>query len=136
MSEMIQVTKAMAVTALIVIILQVKMGSLTLEEQTMSFIQTSQLVQPLHEVAQGGVIVLREGLKKISSLFHQKFQRAVDSNNIPGQRSLGIDLKRSQTYVKEQAAHLKARVQESLPELPERDIEAEILEESEPRPEW
>mgnify|MGYP006908292115 CR=1 FL=1 len=107
MRELFFIFKSLALTIAIVIVFQIKVGETNLEQKTMLWVQSSPLVAPLQEVADGGLKVLRETWKKLFGQINSKFFQSVDSENTPGKRSLGLQLERSRQYLSKQTEKAK-----------------------------
>jgi hypothetical protein len=105
------VLKVAVVTIVFVLIMQIKIGEETVENQAHYFLKTSILLKPLEDVAQGGVALFRSTyrgvVKTVDSVVTSKFK----SSFAPGRREI-VNIKRSETYKKEQ--EFKKRAQEEV----------------------
>lgn len=112
MSDLFFVLKMTIMTFIIVIIMQVKFGASTVEQQTMNWVRTSNVVAPLHEVAQGAMVFLRQGFRQLTGSVSSKAGSLLDSENVPGKRHLRFQMDRSEAFLREQAERLKQQVQD------------------------
>ena len=64
--------KTILITVLIVLILQIRFGSLTLEDHARHFIQTSALAQPVQDVAESGAVAVRKGMNWVTREINQR----------------------------------------------------------------
>lgn len=103
MGSLIFFIKTMAITLIVVVLLQIKVGNETLEDKTLHFVYTSDLTTPLREAAEGGVVFIRDLWNKIAGNINTEFSRAIESKNRPGERRIGINLERSKEYLKEKS---------------------------------
>lgn len=95
--------KVIFITALVVVLMQIRIGKNTLEERATLWAQDSIVMEPLNQVAAGGVIFIRETWKKLTSGINTKFTKSLNRDQIPGSRTLGIKLERSKQFLKENA---------------------------------
>ena len=107
MSDLFFVLKMTIMTFIIVIIMQVKFGA-----STMNWVRTSNVVAPLHEVAQGAMVFLRQGFRQLTGSVSSKAGSLLDSENVPGKRHLRFQMDRSEAFLREQAERLKQQVQD------------------------
>lgn len=114
MFHFIFVAKTLAVTLVLVVLLQIRIGETTLEQKAMFFIHDSPIVEPLREVADGSVRAIRNGFRGFLDQLGQKGKSLWSSEDQPGKRSLGIQIERSQAYLKEQAQKVKEKVAEEI----------------------
>ena len=112
MSELFFILKSILLTLVVVVLMRIKIGPLTLEERTTSWVQSAAITLPIQEVANGGVKLIREGWKRVFGNLNSKFFNSVDSSQAPGKRHLGINMKRSEEYLRNQATRLKKEGQE------------------------
>lgn len=106
--------KCLVMTFIVVILLQVKIGNMTLEERTKNWAAESSLVAPLEDVAKGGVKGIREAWKSLTGNFSKKIKNQFENNNVPGQRTLGVKLERSKKYISEKMEQAQEKAIESL----------------------
>lgn len=59
--------KTFALTIAIVLVMQIEVGSRSLENHAMSWVQTSSITAPLHGVARGGSRLVRDVSSKVSN---------------------------------------------------------------------
>lgn len=105
MFSFLSMIKMLAFSLLVVLLLQIRIDSQTIEESAMTWFRTSSLTTPLQTVADGGVKLVRTTAGKVSSLF--QFNISEKMKNRPGQRDLQLKLERSQAYLKEKASKAK-----------------------------
>ena len=103
MGDLFFVLKTFIGTFLLVVLLQVKVGQETIEYHVMNWIHDSPMTEPIQEAARGGVVAFRELWKKLTSGIGTEFSKTLNRDNVPGSRSLGLSLERSQAYIKEKA---------------------------------
>lgn len=65
MSEFLFFVKMTALTAVLVLVMQVQVGERSLEDHAMGWVQSSALVAPLNAVAHGGAKMIRDASEKI-----------------------------------------------------------------------
>ena len=69
MGDMFFVAKCFALTLFVVIVLQIKVGSQTLESHTVDWIHRSGFIHQLQDVAEGAVKAGKKGSSEVASLF-------------------------------------------------------------------
>lgn len=99
--------KMVFLTLFLVLALQVKIGEQTVEQHTLHWAASAPLLEPLKEVAHGGVLALGRGWQAVVTSLGGKVSHFFNKENIPGHRTLGVKLERSQKFIKEQT--LKAQ---------------------------
>ncbi|MEZ4873476.1 MAG: hypothetical protein R2827_14800 [Bdellovibrionales bacterium] len=104
--------KTLIMTFIVILVLQIKVGELTLEQKAAHWARQSSLVEPIQEVAHGGLLIVRDGWRKLYGLLSGEAQEIFKSEEAPGNRSLGITLERSKEYFKEKASKAKAAAKE------------------------
>lgn len=107
MSELFFFLKCFVMALVFIVLLQIRMGDSTLEDRAMSWVRQSSLVQPLQEVAQGGVTVIREGWKGLANKVGSKFNSTFSSDQFPGARSINLQWERSRAALREQVDRAK-----------------------------
>lgn len=79
MMDLLFFIKTVAITLLLIVALQIKVGPSSIENHAVTFFQGSTISQPLTEVAQGGAKIIREMVlslhEKIYSKFHGSSQQ-------------------------------------------------------------
>ena len=90
--------KTVLVTILIALALQSKVGKLTLEDHAHQFIQTSTIMEPIHQVAQNGAILVKRGLKWVSTQVSQQLSRHGKGSVVAADRLESFGFQRSQQY--------------------------------------
>lgn len=89
--------KTLALTTLIVITLQVRFGTVTLEDHATSMIRTSAIIQPLQEIAEGGVKVIRNSIHWVSAQVNSQMAKRRGANS---EKTSAVEFKRSEAYDK------------------------------------
>ena len=95
-----------------ILILQIKIGDETLEQKSMEMIRESKLIEPLQEVADGGVKVIEKGWGDFVKAFDGNFSGIFNTDNIPGKRKIGVKFERSKEYLENQLKQAKEKVSE------------------------
>lgn len=95
-------------TFLFVVLSQIKIGDHTLEVRAQKFLATSAIIEPLQEVAHGGVLALREAWKMASGVVGSKIKSSFHSDNLPGKRHLNIQIERSKSFIDDQLKKVQA----------------------------
>lgn len=113
--------KTLVFTIVFIIFLQIRVGTSTLEEKFMGFVYTSEIAEPIHEIANGGVALARDAWKKVLRHFKSDVLKDFRSSNIPGSRNLGIQFERSKSYLEEKAKEAAEKLQEDMQQPPESD---------------
>ena len=95
--------KALALTVLFVIFLQVKVSGVTLEVHATRFITTSMLTEPIRYTAESGARVIQTGVSWVSKKINGtlRWRRGDDGSSF---RSNPFKLNRSENYKKDQQA--------------------------------
>lgn len=73
MMDLLFFVKTVAVTLLLVVVLQIKVGPSSLENHAVTFFKGSTVSQPLTQVAQGGAKIVREMVLTIHEKINSKF---------------------------------------------------------------
>ena len=128
MSELFLIAKAMFLTIVVVIVLQVKVGDYTLEEKAKIYALNSPMAGPLMEVAQGGAKVVTQGWSRLLGLMGNNISDFFNSDSTPGKRSLDVGLERSTRYLKETAKKAEQEARETWDEYKDSDKQSEALE--------
>lgn len=113
--------KMLVFTVVFILMMQIKIGPTTVEQKALHWIHTTSVMKPVHEVAQGGVIAIKSLWKDIVGSIDSNVKRTFNSDSVPGKRSLGIELKRSQAYLKEAAAKAKEKAKDVVSEEIKKD---------------
>lgn len=106
MSDILFFLKTLVITLLLAALMQTQVGKRSVEAHMMGWLANSTLVEPLQEVAEGGAAFIRNGWYRIKGLVESK----IKTQDIPGQRQLGIQLERSKAYLREQTEKTKQKV--------------------------
>ncbi|MBT4760467.1 MAG: hypothetical protein HOO06_02110 [Bdellovibrionaceae bacterium] len=110
------IIRTFIITFIVVMVLQIRIGDNTLEERAVVYMQTSQAMKPVHEVVHGGVLAIKGGFKNFMGLFQSKTSEFFDKNNLPGHRTIGFQLRRSQKYISEKVKDARDSVEKSVGE--------------------
>ena len=110
MGDLIFFVKTVLITFIILTIMQIKVGERTLEQKALVFGHSSTYARPIQEVAQGGVIFIRQIWRKVSGSLNTKFMQKFDSDQAPGKRALGIQIERSKRFLADQARRTQKEV--------------------------
>jgi hypothetical protein len=102
--------KTLLVTFLVVLLMQVKWGSQTVEQIAYQSITTSSLVVPLEEAADGAVVFMRNSWRKVTQSINTNFTNSLRSENQPGQRHLEWGKNRSQAYIEQTKKNISGTV--------------------------
>jgi hypothetical protein len=113
MRDLIFLLKIMGLTFVVVIILQIKVGEDTLEDRAMRFVAQSSLMAPVQDVADGLVVFLRQNFRDLTSKFKDNIAKPFKKEEAPGNRSLGVQLQRSQAVLQKQAEEAAKEVGDS-----------------------
>jgi hypothetical protein len=63
--------KTLALTLIVVLLMQIQIGGKTIETRAVGWIQSSMIVSPLQEVAQGGAKLARDLTHKVAQKIHK-----------------------------------------------------------------
>jgi hypothetical protein len=92
MGDLFFVIKTLAVTVALVVLMQIKVGTRTVEQHSLAWIHQSAFVEQLQEVAAGAVKAGRKGVAAVSGMLGIKTARVEE------QTILGLKIKRSEAY--------------------------------------
>lgn len=101
MSNLMFFVRCLFITAVFIILMQVRVGEITLEEKAMSWMSSSLVIEPIQQVADGAVKIIRDSIRKVSSGFKTNFWQSISSEKSPGTRQMEFDLNRSKAYLEE-----------------------------------
>lgn len=130
MSDLFFFVRMMIMTSLFLLVLQIRFGEQTLEQQSMSFIQHSAELIPLHKTAEGGAKVIRDLWSSMTARVRDGVGHIFSSEDRPGERKFVRTLERSKDYLKEKAQATKKYVADQFGEA-EKSIEDEASADSE-----
>ena len=88
--------KALALTFIVTVLMQIKWGTATIEDHTIQFITTSGLVKPVDDTANGAVVFIRNSWNQLTKYLNTNFTNALRSENRPGSRQNFLSLERSE----------------------------------------
>lgn len=108
MGDIFFAIRMLVVTIVIAVLMQIKIGDMTLETHAHSWVQSSSAVESLREIAQGGVRMIRVGYKTVVNLIDAKVGAGFNRDQMAGSRSLSLGLERSAAFEKEQEAKRRA----------------------------
>ena len=106
-------------TFFIVVMLQIKIGPMTLEERAIQWVQGSSIIEPVELAAKGAVKMIQEAWKGSLGKMNSDFFKSLNKENIPGYRSIGVDLERSKSYLKDKAEQAANRASEVIDDYEE-----------------
>lgn len=109
MGDIIFVIKTLVVTVALVVVMQIKVGPQTIEQRALAWIHHSVAVEQLQEVAAGAVKAGRKGVAMAASALGIKTSIAREEQTI-----LGLKVKRSEAYYKQQDEELEKISAEAL----------------------
>ena len=92
--------KTIVVTFLIALLLQTRVGAITIEDHAHQFIQSSSVMTPLHQVAQNGATMIKRSLKWISSQVSSQLSRHSKGSVVAADRMESFGFQRSEQYQK------------------------------------
>jgi hypothetical protein len=72
MLDIVFVAKVFIVSLVILLLMQLRFGSSTLEDRAMAFVHTSSVIRPLREVSDGAGRMGRDGFRKASDQLGRK----------------------------------------------------------------
>ena len=131
MTDIFFVLKSLAITVVILILMQIKIGDSTMETKFHHWVNSAAVVAPLQEAADGGVALVKQAWNKVSKSFTGKTFNFFKEENIPGKRVLGLKLQRSAEYIKEKAKLARIKAEEEAKEAAS-DLK-DYMEEDEPQ---
>ncbi len=99
MPELMFVLKSLAITVVIMIGLQVKIGNTSLEESVHQWVQTSSISNYVHSVSSGAVLAIRNTAATAKEFVAETFGHESSAQKAG---RLNFDFKRSQKYQSEQ----------------------------------
>jgi hypothetical protein len=111
MFSFLSLIKSLAATAVIVLLLQVRIGTSTVEENAVSWFRSSSMISPLQSVVDGGVRLIRNTVSGAAQFFDFGITEKI--KNRPGKRDLQLKLERSREYIREKAEKVSGSWQES-----------------------
>lgn len=100
MLELLSVLKSLLIAVAVMMCLQIKVGSTSLENHMHHWVQTSRVSHYLQHVSAGAVQAIRDGSQAASGILSQTFSSNPSEQQEAGR--LNFQLKRSQRYEDEQ----------------------------------
>jgi hypothetical protein len=101
MGDIFFVLKSLALTLIVVLLLQLRVGGKTLESHSMNWIHESSAVEILQSVAEGGARLIREGFSNVSELIGRSGAPSYIDSVSESSRLQILKLKRSDAYARE-----------------------------------
>ena len=101
MGDIFFVIRMCVYTTLIVLVMQIKIGSTTLEEKVTDWTHRSEFSVVVRELAEGAVSFLGVGYNRAIQNINSSFSRNHSSDQIPGQR-LQKKIEKTKSFLKEQ----------------------------------
>jgi hypothetical protein len=98
MGEVFFVLKTMVITIVVVMILQIKIGSSTIEQKSLTWIHESVVVESLRGVADGAVKIFSKGFNSVRSAVTDRVSDGVSTET----KAANFQLKRTEAYYREQ----------------------------------
>ena len=103
-------------TFVIVMLMQIQIGTQTVEQHSLNWIRTSSITGQLQEVADGGIMALRQMFSFMTKNMNADFFKNFDKENQVGFRHLKTSLTRSGAYIEEKAMRAKKKINEKIDE--------------------
>lgn len=88
MSDVLFILKSFLLTGLIIILLQIRIGKSTIEDHTITWLESSSITRPLYHVTSGGAMALRNLWGTIVGNIETRTTHTTG----PGQRSLKVEM--------------------------------------------
>ncbi len=107
MADLFFIIRIMLTTVVIVILMQIKIGSFTLEDHAAEWARQSRIVEALRGVSAGAVKALTEGYKSLTSMLDAKVETSLNKAQVAGSRSLDLAFEHSQAFVEEQTRRFR-----------------------------
>ncbi len=128
MGDLFFAIKMGILTFIIMMLMQIQVGTQTLEQHSLKWIRTSAFVDQLQEVADGGIMASRQMFSFITKNMNADFFKNFDKENQAGFRHLKAGLNRSKAFIEEKATQAKKKVKEKIDDHTS-DVESEKVEE-------
>ena len=104
--------RTLALTIIAVLIMQVRWGTGTIEDQVMNFMTSSAVVRPIDDTAKGAVVLIRNTWSKATQTINTNFTNALRKENQPGSRLGSFSLGRSEEYIRSKTQEVQGVGQE------------------------
>lgn len=75
MIDIMYFVKTLAITVAIVLVMQLQVGNHSIENHTLSFVQSSVMTTPLHSVARGAAKVTHDISHEVANLIHHNVNK-------------------------------------------------------------
>lgn len=102
--------KMMIITGFLIIFMQIRIGNSTLEEHAMLIIKTNPGFTYINEVAEGGIIALRQIYRGVAGKISTRIGETMGTNNSPGNRN-PVNLSRSKAVLESLAEKAREKSQ-------------------------
>lgn len=116
MSELFFVIKMCVVTAIVVVLMQIRVGTETVETQVHAWLQTSTPSLFLREVAEGGLKATHDVWASVTSGVKTKYWEKFQPDKFPGNRQLKMQMERSEVFLEEQKNKAQSRAEKLIQE--------------------
>lgn len=103
MRELFFFVKSLILTVIVVMLMQIEVGDNTVEQKAMMWIESSPIVSPLREAAEGGAKLVRQGWKQVAGAFDKVLSDGFKRENLSGSRDVRFRLERSKKVLEENA---------------------------------
>jgi hypothetical protein len=117
------VIKSFLFTIVVVVLLQIRIGSMTLENHALKWIHNSSVVENLQGVAAGAVKAAHEATHKLSSLYDENSAKVFGDDNSVSSRIKKFELRHSSAIQQEQEQH---RQEKQIIDAPPRSDDASV----------
>lgn len=104
--------KMVVMTFFFVLLLQIRIGQFTLEERSLQWVKKSELIAPMEEVAQGGVVIIKRIWSEVIGRMGNNVSEAFNRENLPGHRKLIPKIERSKRYLNEQLEKAENKIED------------------------
>ena len=106
MGDLFFIAKAFLITLVVVLLLQIRIGEYTIDENIHHYIKSAGIHQPLEQVARGGTLWIQSAYRNLLRKWPDKLSQQVQNVNSPGNRKILTNFKRSVNNFKDE--NLKA----------------------------
>lgn len=122
-SSFFLVLKAIVLTVVIVLLMQIRVGDQTLEQKSEAWLKNSNYISYLQEAADGGMILFDQALNKLDEVLDRQKTITSEASSIistePETRADRLKLKRSKEFIQEKAQEAKSFVKKNVEDLQE-----------------
>lgn len=99
MANIFFVFKIFLISCVLLFIMQIRIGSLTIEEHSIFFARNSQLTRNLQEVAHGAIVAVKDSIKVMTGSLKNPFTTKKVDETLPGYRKWNLLPERSQEAI-------------------------------------